>query len=129
MREEGGVFVETDELLRQALAQLQAVREELSAARAERQAISESVGQLGGALMKASGEVLRIRTEVEQIKADIAREFNAMEALLGESSEPEAAVLERLSLLGESVDALQDDLYILKGILKARARLRRPEEE
>lgn len=129
MREEGGVFVETDELLRQVLAQLQAVREELSAARAERQAISESVGQLGGALMKASGEVLRIRTEVEQIKADIAREFNAMEALLGESSEPEAAVLERLSLLGESVDALQDDLYILKGILKARARLRRPEEE
>lgn len=121
--------METDELLRQALAQLQAVREELSAARAERQAISESVGQLGGALMKASGEVLRIRTEVEQIKADIAREFNAMEALLGESSEPEAAVLERLSLLGESVDALQDDLYILKGILKARARLRRPEEE
>ncbi len=129
MREEGGVFVETDELLRQVLAQLQAVREELSAARAERQAISESVGQLGGALMKASGEVLRIRTEVEQIKADIAREFNAMEALLGESSEPEAAVLERLSLLGESVDALQDDLHILKGILKARARLRRPEDE
>ena len=129
MRGKGGIFVETEDVLRQVLAQLQAVREELSAARAERQAISESVGQLGGVLMKASGEVLRIRTEVEQIKADIAREFNAMEALLGESSEPEAAVLERLSLLGESVDALQDDLYILKGILKARARLRRPEED
>ena len=129
MRLEGGDFVEMEALLRQALSQLQAVRDELSAARAEREALRESVGQLNVTLMKTSGEILRMRTEVEQIKADIAREFNAMEALLGESSEPEAAVIERLSLLGESVDALQDDLYILKGMLKARARLRRPEEE
>lgn len=129
MRLEGGNFVEMETLLRQALSQLQAVRDELSAARAEREALRESVGQLNGTLMKTGGEILRMRTEVEQIKADIAREFNAMEALLGESSEPEAAVIERLSLLGESVDALQDDLYILKGMLKARARLRRPEEE
>lgn len=121
--------MDTEELMLQVIAQLQAVREELSAAHAEREEIRESVGQLSGALMKANGEVLRIRTEVEQIRADIAREFNAMEALLGEASEPEAAVLERLSLLGESVDALQDDLYILKGILKARARVRRPEED
>ena len=121
--------MEMEALLRQALSQLQAVRDELLAARAEREALRESVGQLNGTLMKTGGEILRMRTEVEQIKADIAREFNAMEALLGESSEPEAAVIERLSLLGESVDALQDDLYILKGMLKARARLRRPEEE
>lgn len=107
-----------------ALRQLQA---EFSQFRTEIQAELE---QTRAGMSRASGEVMRARTAVEQIKSDISRQFDALEVSLDERAGTDPELVERIAALCEEVDELRDELYIVKSIVKSYdKRLRRPSDK